>query len=232
MEPGITRVSPKRFEQQVRCIFEAGYKTLSAEAYLARKGVAREGEKECLLCFDDAYSCLAEHAFPVMESMGLTAVLFPVLDFMGKQNRWDRGLMGRRFTHMSEEDLRAALSKGFSLGFHSRTHRSLKGADLPLIEDEVLSAARELEDCFQRSVRLMAWPFGQSDRRVQMLARSWGFQMAFGVGGENNHMNVPRHMIYPTHGPKSIRAFLEGAPLDKLQRLASLGAALSARLRP
>jgi peptidoglycan/xylan/chitin deacetylase (PgdA/CDA1 family) len=234
LEPGITRVSPERFALQLHSLVQEGFRSLSAEEFLERKGLAVQGQKECLLCFDDAYACLVEHALPLMKSLGLTGVLFPALDHIGEDNRWDRGLLGTRFLHMDQTQIEDALGEGWSLGFHGRTHISLRSRDLACFENEILTAARELENRFERPLRLMAWPFGQSDRRSQSLAKTCGFQMAFGSARrpEFDLMDWPRYMIYPLHGPRAIQAFLQGAPRDILQHLAQRGATLSSLLRP
>jgi len=234
-EPGITVVSPARFREQVGALREAGARSVGLEEYAARDGRQEEGETLCLLCFDDAYECVADEAFPVLERAGLTGVLFPVLGFIGDWNRWDRGLLGRRFRHLDEGGIERLLAAGWSLGLHGRSHRSLAGRSLDLLESELVDARSELELRFGRNVHALAWPFGVCDRRAVRVAEAAGLRLGFGgldpAFPEAAHrLCRPRLAVYPPHGPRRMRAMLAGAPPDRLQRLARLGARLSARL--
>ena len=221
-EPGITVVSPARFRVQVEALREAGARSVSLEEYAARNGRQEEGETLCLLCFDDAYECVEGEAFPV-------------LGFIGDWNRWDRGLLGRRFRHLDATGIERLLAAGWSLGLHGRSHRSLAGRSLDMLESELVDARSELELRFGRNVHALAWPFGVCDRRAVRVAEAAGLRLGFGgldpaLPEAAHRMCRPRLAVYPPHGPARMRAMLEGAPPDRLQRLARLGARLSARL--
>jgi peptidoglycan/xylan/chitin deacetylase (PgdA/CDA1 family) len=234
-EPGITVVSPARFRAQVAALREAGARSVSLEEYAARDGRQEEGETLCLICFDDAYECVADEAYPVLERAGLTATLFPVLGFIGDWNRWDRGLLGRRFRHMDDSGIQRLVDSGWSLGLHGRSHLALAGRGLDLLESELVDARSELELRFGRNVHAVAWPFGVCDRRAVRVAEAAGLRLGFGnldpdLPQATHRMCRPRLAVYPPHGANHLRAMLQGAPPDLLQRLARRGARLSARL--
>lgn len=229
-EPGITVVSPARFRLQVEALRAAGARPLSLEDYIARDGKQEEGGRLCLLCFDDAYECVAEHAAPLLLKLGWPATLFPVLGWLGDWNRWDRGLLGRCFRHLDADGLRSLLDRGWSLGLHGRSHQRLCGRGLEVLEREVVEARAELELLFGRSVHAIAWPYGRCDRRAVRVAQAAGLRVGFGWCRPEHALCRERRMVYPPHGARALAAMLAGAPSDPWQRLAALGARLSSRI--
>jgi peptidoglycan/xylan/chitin deacetylase (PgdA/CDA1 family) len=228
-EPGLTRISPRRFRRQLAAL--EGWSSLDAAEFVARNGRMATHERLVLLCFDDAYASVAEHAAPALAERGLSGLLFPVLDCIGADNRWDRGLLGARFRHLDGQGLQRLLSEGWSLGLHGRSHRCLAGASLAVLDAELVSARAELELRFGRSVHLLAWPWGRCDRRAVRIAQAAGLRLAFGrCRGPVHPFCLPRYHVYPHHGPRALAAMLAGAPEDLVQRLAGGGAWLSSLL--
>lgn len=230
LEPGITVVSPARFQRQLEVLATDGWRSIAAPDYVARQGRMGADERLCLITFDDAYACVEEHAAPLMDRLGLQAVLFPVLGCIGGDNRWDRGLLGRRFEHMSGDAIERRLDHGWTLGLHGRSHRPLKGCGLETLDTELVEARAELECLFGQNVHLLAWPFGLCDRRSVRVAQAAGIRMAFGRCADEHPFCSRRSMVYPLHDEVAIRRMLAGAAEDRLQKLAGLGARLSASL--
>lgn len=229
-EPGITALHPQRFRRQVEALRQQGARAITLENWLQRGGMQEAGERLVLLCFDDAYACVVQHALPALEAAGFVATLFPVLDFLGKNNTWDGGLLGRRFAHLGAAGIAELLDAGWSLGLHGRTHIHLAGRSLDVLERELVTARSELELQFGRNVHVVAWPFGRWDRRALLVAQAAGLRAGFGRGGGGHVMCMPRHMLYPHHGEAAVAAMLDGRVEDVVQRLAGLGAALSSWL--
>ncbi len=229
-EPGITVVHPDRFQRQLDAVSQAGYSTISASIYIERQGMMDDAERLVLFTFDDAYACVYEQAWPLMKARGFSGVIFPVLDYIGKDNHWDRGLLGRRFRHMNDAEIEDLLRAGWDIGLHGRSHIPLKARDLTVLDRELVEARAELECRFGRNVHLLAWPFGQCDRRSVRVAEAAGLRAAFGRGPDDHPFCRDRAMIYPNHGPMAMQRMLEGGADDFLQRLAAMGAWLSARL--
>lgn len=225
-EPGITALHPRRFAAQIEALRAAGARAISLENWLQRNGLQDGDERLCLLCFDDAYECMARHAAPILAQANFPATLFPILDWIGRDNAWDRGLLGRRFQHLDESGIADLLAAGWSLGLHGRSHCHLAGRSLDVLETELVTARAELELRFGRIVHAMAWPYGRTDRRAMLVAQAAGLRAGFGRNGGGHPMCRPRLMVYH-HGPAAMRAMLEGRGEDRLQRVAGVGAHLS-----
>jgi len=95
-----------------------GYRTLTLEEFLERRGVSRNG-REVLLTFDDARASVASVALPLLQSFGAHAVLFVPTYWMGEIDR--RSPEAALF--MSWNDVRRCRSSGvFSVECHAHRH--------------------------------------------------------------------------------------------------------------
>ncbi len=108
--PGVVSTTPRGFEQQLRALVSRFRVISLAEAVGAIRGRSALPPRALLLTFDDAYRDFAEHAWPLLRSRGLPAVLFVPTGFPGHPERtfwWDR--LHRAFAAARrEEPLRSA----------------------------------------------------------------------------------------------------------------------------
>ncbi len=226
--PSPTRVSPETFSRQLETLQQEGYRSLGLEHWVEGQGRAAPGERTVLLVFDDAYEGVYHHARPLLREAGYQATLFPVLDYIGRKANWDPAPRLRARTHMSEEQIAILLEEGWSLGLHGRSHRPLVGLDLEQLDAELVSARAELELRFDQLVKVISWPYGLSDRRARHLASAAGLRLGLGRFGGEGLFDLPRCMLYDSHGPQELRSLLAGTLPDRRQRWAARGAALSA----
>jgi peptidoglycan/xylan/chitin deacetylase (PgdA/CDA1 family) len=227
LDAGLTRVSPQRFKEQLRTVKECGYRAISGIEFVERRGLQVADEKLCLFSFDDAYECVDEFAAELMAEFDFPGVLFPILDYIGKENSWDPGRFGRVFHHMGEAAICRLLSNGWEIGLHGKTHQSLSNRRLDFLDQEIVRSRIELQEKFNRDVVLLAWPFGQSDRRAERIAAACGIRIAFANGDGSNKFRTSRSMVYPYHGAKQIEFMLNQGSPDFIQRMAMFGAYIS-----
>src|SRR5262245_33089754 len=91
--PGVVSCTPPAFERQVRALASRFHVISLAEAVAALRDRAALPPRALLLTFDDAYADFARHAWPVLRSQGLPAVLFVPTGFPDRADRpfwWDR----------------------------------------------------------------------------------------------------------------------------------------------
>ncbi len=176
----------------MEALARAGVKTLgSAELEAALAGAPSPPHVSPLtsltavvLTFDDAYSALAEHAFPVLADLGLTALVFAVTDYVGRDNDWDVHYGWRRFRHLSWDDLARWQARGIEVHSHGATHARLTWLSDAQVEDDL---GRSRAAIFRRLGAApvgISYPFGAVDARVQALAAKAGYSLGFaGPGG-------------------------------------------------
>lgn len=172
-----TRVSRAGFEAQMIALHGNGYTAPPLDALFSGRA---PGPKHLFITFDDTYESVALNALPFLKSLGYTATLFIVSDFIGRPAAWDVAF-GPDTVHMDAERIRAALRNGFSIGSHTRTHPDLTALSDARLENELLNSRKSLEDRFGVPVRHLAYPFGRYNRRVKDAVRACGYAGALTI---------------------------------------------------
>lgn len=173
------RVAPHRFEQQLACLRESGYRSITLEQW--RQVLTGQGEvaddRLVLLTFDDAYRDFLTHAWPLLCAYGFGATVFVPTDHVGGRADWDRAF-GEPAELMDWDELRLLASQGLEIGAHSCTHPRL--TDLPsgrILAEGRLSKQR-LEAELGRPVSAMAYPHGEHNREVRRAMAMCGYRAA------------------------------------------------------
>jgi peptidoglycan/xylan/chitin deacetylase (PgdA/CDA1 family) len=93
LHAGLISATPQGFAEQMEFL-ASNYRVVSLDEVLdARRHRSQLGPRSVLITFDDAYADFAEHAWPVLQRLGLPATLFVATDFPGNPERrfwWDR----------------------------------------------------------------------------------------------------------------------------------------------
>jgi peptidoglycan/xylan/chitin deacetylase (PgdA/CDA1 family) len=221
-ELGVTRVSPRRFAEQIDALARAGWRGMSLDDFAATvRGERPLGDRELLLTFDDAYRGLRDHAFPVVRAAGFSAVCFVITDYAGRLNRWDVAYGGRRFAHLAWRDMERWSAAGIAFESHTATHPRLSWVDDRAIADEMWRSRHAIERALGTRPTAIAYPFGAAAHRVTAAAANAGYAIGFGIGGRwrGDPLRVPR---VPVHC-WSPRLPVVGA-LGAVERLASAAA--------
>jgi peptidoglycan/xylan/chitin deacetylase (PgdA/CDA1 family) len=125
--PGVLSATPEGFERQVRALL-ARFRVISlAEAVAALRDRCALPPRAVLLTFDDAYRDFAEHAWPVLRSHGVPAVVFVPTAFPDHPERvfwWDR--LHRAFASARREDPLASAAGMLPLGTPAARERSFR----------------------------------------------------------------------------------------------------------
>lgn len=198
-ELGVTRVARSVFERQMRSLADAGWHTLTLKEFAESGRTPHAARRTFLLTFDDGYASLAEHAYPVLESLGFTATTFLITDFVGRENRWDMRYTWRPLQHLDWPVIEHWRARGFDFGSHGARHRRLTWVDDITAADELGRARATLMGRLgEQAGRAIAYPFGAVDARVERLARDAGYAVGFGgVRGDHaSPLHLPRVPVY------------------------------------
>lgn len=199
LELGVTRVGPGVFARQMRALARAGWNTLTLARYAARAAGGAGGGREFLLSFDDGYTELAAHAYPVLADLGFTAVTFLVTDYVGRENGWDVQYTRRPLRHLDWDAVARWRARGFEFGSHTATHPRLTWLDDARATDELVRSRDALVGRLGADAgRAVAYPFGAADRRIERLAAAAGYALGFGGvrAGGDSPLALPRVPVY------------------------------------
>lgn len=181
-EFGGTWVPPSRFVSQLDALLKEGFRFVDEEAFLQTlEGMRKGSDREVLLTFDDGYRELLDAAVPALEERGIPALIFLVSSFVGRENVWELYWPGRRFKHMSWDEILDLQGRGFTFGSHTCTHRDLTRIPLDAVRDELIRSKKELEERLGSHVRCLSYPFGRTDTRITREVARTGYRAAFSM---------------------------------------------------
>ncbi|MFN2570164.1 MAG: polysaccharide deacetylase family protein [Gemmatimonadales bacterium] len=196
LELGVTRVGRSVFVRQMTALAKSGWKTLTLTEF--SRATPHAARRTFLLTFDDGYTSLATHAYPVLVDLGFTATTFLITDFVGKTNDWDVQYTWKRLPHLHWDAIEHWRSRGFEFASHGATHQRLTWLDDAALETDLRRSREVLMARLGADAgRAIAYPFGAVDDRIVGCARTVGYELGFGgVKGNGDALHRPRVPVY------------------------------------
>jgi len=195
---------PEHLESQVRFLRRAGYRFLAAGELAGR----RPARGTAVLTFDDGWQDALEIVAPLLGRLGVTATFFVNPGLWGAQHHTVAGPGGRL---LDEDGVRALAAAGFELGSHSMTHVDLRSLDDAALARELVDSREAISALTGKSCRVLAYPFGAHDARVQRAARAAGYELAVAwLPGPWNPFAAPRLPGPTRHGASRLALKMTG----------------------
>ncbi|HET8608400.1 MAG TPA: polysaccharide deacetylase family protein [Burkholderiales bacterium] len=219
--PGLVTITPQHFDEQMRWLAEAGYRTLGGDefaGFLAGEPVA---DKSVLLTFDDGYLDNWVHAHPLLEQYGLRALLFVVSNWIHDGPPRPHAGNGTAPATPAHNACKAAIADGRAdevilrwsevaamreagtFEFHSHTHTHTRwdracsdaGEKRRQLADDLQTARTTLAARTGRASDHLCWPQGYFDADYLDVAHNTGFRHLYTVQpGVNEPGDDPRHI--------------------------------------
>lgn len=174
-------VEVERFEQQLRWLLDQGWAALDLDGYLAALAdPSKRPHRSFLVTIDDGFTSVLHLAVPVLERLGIAALLYVPSDLVGGTARWlprpaDEPLL-------DPEELRHLHALPFlELGVHGADHRDLRRAGAAVLDHQVRRAHDVLADLVGEPLRSFAYPFGAHDAAARDAVAASGYDIAFSV---------------------------------------------------
>jgi peptidoglycan/xylan/chitin deacetylase (PgdA/CDA1 family) len=166
--------------------------------------------------FDDAYRDVLD-VVPFLERLGVPATMFAATGYASDGRALDVPELAaeaaahpERLATMGWEELRELAERGLEIGSHTVSHPHLPELTDGEIKGELGDSREQVETELGRPCRLLAYPFGQHDARVQEIARRTGYEAAWGLWAGTSAANryaLPRVDFY--RGDSQARARLK-----------------------
>ena len=172
--PNVLAVTHRSFGRQIAAL-RRRFRPLSADALFdgVRRGLH--------ITFDDAFRDVLD-VVPVLEESGFRATIFVVTSMADVGSSFAVPELARdavehpeRLATMNWVELSALAERGFEIGSHTVTHPHLTTLGDAELESELRDSRARLEDELGRPCRLLAYPYGEHDARVQAAAARVGY---------------------------------------------------------
>jgi peptidoglycan/xylan/chitin deacetylase (PgdA/CDA1 family) len=219
--PTITRVTPNQFKKQIDFLKTNNYevKNLSDTFLSPTKSVSKTIVN---ITFDDAFSCVNTNALTILKDNNLSATIFVITKYIGKNFHWDYYKTSDSCRHLSWEQIREISEWGFEIGSHSHSHRDLKSMNSNEIKFELDYSKKLLEDKLGKEINYFSYPFGRFDSRTSKQCREAGYLGAVTMAPKNtftNYFELPRHSVYLFDDLLQYGFKFENNLLSKLERV-------------
>lgn len=212
-------VTSPLLERQILALEKAGFTFVSMER--VRK-FYDSGEplpaKSILLTFDDGRYDVYEHAYPLLESMGIPWAMFV----------YPSGInAGHARNFMSWDDVRDLAAHGVTIGSHTWDHPYLTKPPANVastaeyaawIDRELLKSKEVIEKEIGLQVYAFATPFGALDDAVQRRIAASGYSLSFNIYGSGNDLKsdplyLNRILVVARDSPEALVKRLGEKPL-------------------
>jgi peptidoglycan/xylan/chitin deacetylase (PgdA/CDA1 family) len=220
-------VTPEAFAQQAAWL-RRHRRVLPVQEALGRFDTTwRLPRGEAVLTFDDGFTGVYEHAFPVLLRERLPASVYLVAETLtpgGRPVDWVDTPGTEPLTTLALDQVLEMQDAGVDFQSHSWAHH-----DLPKLSEEEcvrdLRDSRELlAELLGRPVTLLVYPRGLHDERVRRAAATAGYTHAFALpeGPEQpGPYAIPRVGIWRGNGPLTVR-MKAGRPYLRVRTSASV----------
>lgn len=178
------------------------------------------------LSFDDGFKNIYTNARPVLERLGIPAIVFVPTALVGASLEAARQYAARqRSTNVMEmmtwDDLRRLRASRIEVGSHTRNHvRFTDIVSNGTAEDELLGSKQDIERELGLACSYIAWPYGKrsdaDDASIAAVKRA-GYAACFGAfrgsvepGSVVDPFRIPRHHFEPEWPLSHVRYFVSG----------------------
>ncbi len=171
-KPSVTSIRPDVFTNAMTKLHERGYKTLDlTDAVEMLKNGIPFGKRSFVITFDDGYSSVYDHAFPVLKDFKMTATVFlttgkdgnldcsgRIPDFEGRPMlKWGNVLEMKKW--------------GIRFGGHTLTHSDLTDLSPEDARNEVTLSRNILAEKLGCQARCFAYPYGRYNQTVMSIVK-------------------------------------------------------------
>ncbi|MEW6145843.1 MAG: polysaccharide deacetylase family protein [Thermodesulfobacteriota bacterium] len=172
-------VTPKAFEAQMKALKFLGFVPITFSKLLDYKnGSAKPPSKPVIITFDDGLQDAIDNAVPILESTGFTAVFYIPTDYAGRKSSWMIPEVNVEFQIIDWATVTMLDSMGFEVASHSMSHPRLSKISSNDCFGELSGSRRKLEEILGHEVRHIAYPYGDYNESVKILASEAGYYTA------------------------------------------------------
>ncbi len=209
---GITARHPSDFDQDLICLKEQGFQTVTfsdiANGKLPFKPV--------MITFDDGYLSFFEKALPILKNHDMKAVVYIPTDFIGCYNDWDVHFGRFKYRHMNSRQIAAVSAAGMEIGSHTCSHRFLNILTQSTVENELKKSRDILEKITEKKILSVSYPFGRANANVvhqAMKYYTYGVALNADAFKTGNYMSghLPRVNVYRTDSHKRFKKKIRAA---------------------
>lgn len=155
-------VSPKKFAEQLDCLKQLGYQTITFNDVINNKLPA----KPIILTFDDGYKDFYTNAFKELKKRNMKAVSYVIADRIDAPG------------YLSLPEIKELNDNGIEIGDHTWSHPDLRTLDEKKLTWEIMVSKNYLSHLINESVVSFAYPSGKYNEAAIAEVEKAGYNYA------------------------------------------------------
>jgi peptidoglycan/xylan/chitin deacetylase (PgdA/CDA1 family) len=164
-----TAIAPKVFAEQMRFLFQQGYRTISLDQAVqyARSG-AMPSAPCVVLTFDDGFEDFYQQAFPILTEFKYVATVYLPTQFIGEER-----CQFKKLACLNWAEVRELHANGVTFGSHTSSHQQLATLSNRQIQIELQESKEIIEDKLGCPVESFSYPyaFPEMDQSFKAMLR-------------------------------------------------------------
>jgi peptidoglycan/xylan/chitin deacetylase (PgdA/CDA1 family) len=181
-----THIPAKAFRQQLESIERWGYSFITFDDYrLFLKGHINLPGKPVVLLFDQPYRDNFRYMFPILQKLGIRAVVIATGTPGGKVGSEVGSAFAGEFDYMEGKDLLEMHAAGFEIGTCGMSYKNL--VDIPRADalKSITEARMKLEILLNAPVLTFSYPLGIATADIRQMVMNAGYTLACAGGGRS-----------------------------------------------
>lgn len=184
----IYSVPPAEFSAQLDYLQENGYTTITLNDYIrARRYGKPLPEKPIVLTFDDGYADNYTEMLPILEAHGMTAVVYVVTNFLGKNG------------YLTFEQVQDMQRRGIEIGIHGADHIPLTILDGEFLDNQIRKSKIWLEWSGLEPIGSLSYPNGAYDERIIEMLKAENYLTAVTGDVGLNSLEIDPYKLRRVH---------------------------------
>lgn len=173
---------PRDLETQVAKVLRRGYRPVT----FTEAVTAPPGQKVLAVTFDDGFASVAELGKPILDRLGVPGTLYAVSRFAASGaplewagiDEWRGGPHDHELRGLDWDALRRLADDGWEIGAHTVDHPRLTALDDEALARQLTDSRAACEAALQRPCTSVAYPYGDTDARVERATAQAGYAAA------------------------------------------------------
>lgn len=175
-------VRVSQFQSHMELLERWGFTSITLEDYrLFLEGVLNLPRKPVVIGFDGDYLELYELAFPVLQDLGMKAVIFVGVSPNRKGSAWDALDGGDVSPLLNERQIIEMHSAGFEIGSRALTGGDLTEMPAEAAWEEISRSRMLLEILLNAPVKTFAYPDGALNAETKRMVADAGYTVAWSL---------------------------------------------------
>lgn len=180
--PGDRNALPQeKFAEQLAYLAAHNYHTITPQdLYNHYVNKTKLPKNPILLTFDDGYEDNYTKALPLLKKYNMTAVVFPIYNWLGKENKWEN--FGKQLTTtMTIEQLQSWHTQGMDIQPHTANHPFLTQCTTDELIIELTETKTKFTKLLDKPMDFLCYPYGFFNQEVIDIAQKANYKMAFAI---------------------------------------------------